>query len=172
MEFAAFYLCLAVAAAFFGYVGYQDFTEWKIRNKSVLILCGLYAVTAMAGMSTTAIMTKGFINPTTDLYAGGLLFAMGFVFWALKWFGAGDAKLLFPTGLFVGWDHMMLFTIGLLVFAILFLVVLKSPFLQAFSHTRIGFRIHEIASTRKTPYGVVIVLALYVVMYARFVPAF
>ncbi len=169
MEFAAFYSCLAVAAAFFGYVAYLDFQYWKIHNRNVLILCGLYAVVAFIGLSTTDIASKGFVDPSWDLVVGVLLFALGFVFWALKWFGAGDAKLLFPTGLFVGWDHMMLFSISLLVFAFVFLVLLKLPILHSFAHTRVGFRFHEIATTRKTPYGVVIVLALYVVMYARFI---
>ncbi|MDN3720604.1 hypothetical protein QW131_18435 [Roseibium salinum] len=40
MEFAAFYICLAASAAFFGYVAVQDFRNWKIRNRDVLILCG------------------------------------------------------------------------------------------------------------------------------------
>ncbi|MFC6657696.1 prepilin peptidase [Roseibium salinum] len=128
MEFAAFYICLAASAAFFGYVAVQDFRNWKIRNRDVLILCGFYTVTAFAGLSTTDIALQHYVDPARDLSAAALLFALGFVFWAFKLFGAGDAKLLFPTGLFVGWDHMLLFSIGLLGFAFVILVVLKSPF--------------------------------------------
>lgn len=169
MEFAVFYMCLAASAAFFAHVAIQDFREWKIRNSNVLILCGLYAVTAFAGLSTSAITMKHLVDPAMDLSAGALLFTLGFAFWVFKLFGAGDAKLLFPTGLFVGWDHMLLFAIGLLGFAFVIVVLLKSPLLNAIAHTRIGIRLHEIGSTRKTPYGVVIVLALYLVMIVKFI---
>ncbi|TBF97710.1 hypothetical protein ELG65_02650 [Rhizobium leguminosarum] len=41
----------------------------------------------------------------------GLLFALGIGLWTFGLFGAGDAKLFLPIGLFIGWNSMLPFAI-------------------------------------------------------------
>ena len=52
-----------------------------------------------------------------DVGAGLLMFALGVALWAFRLFGAGDAKLFLPIGLFIGWHGMLPFSFLLLVSA-------------------------------------------------------
>jgi prepilin peptidase CpaA len=169
LEFVLFYICLGLSGGLFAFAAIEDFRKWKIRNRTVFALIGAYIVVAGIGLSTTDIQLAGLVDPLNDLGAAALLFAIGFVLWGLKMLGAGDAKLLFPVGLFVGWTHLLLFSIGLVVFAVVPLVGLRLPHLNLIAHTRIGLRLLEIRDTKKIPYGVVIVAALYLVIFVKFV---
>ncbi len=164
-----FYLSLAVSAGFFAYAAVEDFRVWKIRHNTIFALIGLYIVTAAIGLSTQAMQAAELVDPLRDLGAGALLFAIGFGMWAFKALGGGDAKLMFPLGLFTGWDHLLLFAIGLVLFALVAVIGLRLPFLNAFGHTRIGLRLLEIRDSRKFPYAVVMVAALYLVIYVKYV---
>ena len=150
-------LSLLAAVAVFLIAAYTDFTTWKIPNRLIFMAVGCYVPYAlfsqMAGVQNA-------VEPLGGLAAAALLFVVGFVFWALKLFGAGDAKLFFPVGLFLGWPLLLPYALGLIIFAILFWLALKWPLPPTMRLTAAGVRIDEIRSSGKVPYGVVMVAAL------------
>jgi prepilin peptidase CpaA len=163
-----FFATLGLSCVVFACAAVEDFRRWKIRNRTVIALVGLYTVTAGIGLSTEAIRAEQLVNPITDLGAGALLFAIGFAMWAVKALGGGDAKLMLPVGLFVGWDYLLPYAIGLVIFAIGSVFLFRTPILYAFGHTRIGLRLLEIRDTKQFPYGVIMVAALYLALYFKY----
>ncbi|ARM91662.1 hypothetical protein RHEC894_PD00156 (plasmid) [Rhizobium sp. CIAT894] len=96
----------------------------------------------------------------SDVGVGLLMFLLRAVLWALRLFGAGDAKLFLPIGLFVGWHGMLPFSFFLLVLGILTLLALRLPVPLPVAHLAFFMRIAEIRASRKVPYGVVMVFAV------------
>jgi len=90
--------------------------------------------------------------------------SLGVALWAFRLFGAGDAKLFLPIGLFVGWHGMLPFAVFLLIGGILTMLALRLPMPLAFAHYAVIMRIEEIRTTRKIPYGVIMVFATLVTM--------
>ena len=166
--FFLFFASLALSCGVFAYAAIEDFRSLKIRNRTVLVLIVLYVVTAGIGLSTAAIRAEQLVNPIMDLGAGALVFAIGFGMWMAKALGGGDAKLMFPIGLFVGWDFLLFYAIGLVLFALGSILILYTPVLNAFGHTHIGLRLLEIRDSKKFPYGVVMVPALYVALFLKY----
>ena len=160
------YLSLFIAIGLFARAAWTDFQRWKIENRNVLLLILAYA--PYAGASLLGNPSTDLVNLQFDLLSALLLFTTGFIFWQLRLFGAGDAKLMFPVGLFVGWDMLFVFAINLEVFAVIFTVLLKLPLPLVVSNTSIGVRIDEIRATNKVPYGVVLVCALYLTLLMKF----
>ena len=157
-----------IAYILFAYVAWEDFRRWKVENRIVLLLLALFIIhTASAELAGGAI--SEIVNVTDSLLAALLLFTIGFVAWLIKIMGAGDAKLLFPVGLFVGWHQLFDFAIGLLFASIIVFLLIKLPLPLGLSMTRIGMRIDEIRSTRKVPYAVVIVLPLLIILTVRYI---
>ncbi|MDT8327017.1 MAG: hypothetical protein RQ750_06485 [Roseovarius sp.] len=138
-----------VAIAGFCHVARLDFLTLKIRNTAVLALCGLYVLWAAAG---------GFQSLRLDLVAGGLLFLIGLVMWFARLMGAGDVKLYFPLGLFIGFDLLGWYAILLLVASVLFMAALA---LAGRSRAGSGIvaRLRDLRETRKLPYAVPMVMA-------------
>ncbi|MBE0454148.1 prepilin peptidase [Roseovarius autotrophicus] len=138
-----------VAVAGFCHVAQVDFRTLKIRNASVLALCGLYVLWAAAG---------GFRTLGPDLIAGGLLFLIGLVMWFARMMGAGDVKLYFPLGLFIGFELLAWYAVLLLVASVLFVAALA---LAGRSKATSGImaRLKAIRETRKLPYAVPMVMA-------------
>ncbi|WHO76752.1 prepilin peptidase [Rhizobium sp. BT03] len=142
---------------------WTDFRTWKIPNTLVLALVTLYALRAVAVMLGSedvgaALFASSGIGG--DLAAGLLMFMLGVVLWAFRLFGAGDAKLFLPIGLFVGWHGMLPFSLLLLVLGIVTLLVLRLPVPLRLAHLAFFMRIEEIRASRKVPYGVVMVFAM------------
>lgn len=151
-------LCLLLAAALFIACAVTDFRTWKIPNTLVLAASAAYVpygfLSQMAGWKPAA-------DPLTDLGAAALLFVIGFAFWAVKLFGAGDAKLFFPVGLFTGWANLLPYALNLVLLAVVAFLLLKWPLPLQVRMTAFGTRLEEIRKTGKVPYGVVMVGALF-----------
>ncbi|MCW0000979.1 prepilin peptidase [Pararhizobium sp. YC-54] len=151
-----------VAILIFLYAAWSDFRSWKIPNGAILALLVLYCLSAVAGLLATgdtgaALFSSNGIGG--DVGAGLLLFALGVGLWAFGLFGAGDAKLLLPIGLFIGWHGMLPFAVFLLIGGILALLALRLPMPLQLAHISVFMRIEEIRATRKIPYGVIMVIA-------------
>ncbi|MEY9558950.1 prepilin peptidase [Sinorhizobium fredii] len=152
------------------YAAWSDFRLWKIPNAIVLALIAVYALDAALQLLTAADVGTALFSSSGiagDIGAGLLLFALGFGLWSFKLFGAGDAKLFLPIGLFIGWHGMLPFAIFLLIGGIAALLILKMPMPLQVAHFSVVMRLEEIRTTRKIPYGVIMVAAALPVMGLR-----
>lgn len=146
-----------LAVALLLHIAWYDFWHLKIRNGAVLILLGLYAVWLLLG---------GFQTLAGDLGTGVMLFLIGFVMWRAKMMGGGDVKLYFALGLFMGFAHIGLFAIGLLLASTLFLLVLRVAS-QVKSDGNILRRLRVIHGSGRAPYAVPLCLAAIPVILFR-----
>lgn len=162
-------LVLLSAVVVFIHVAWSDFLHWKISNQSVLMLIALFLTHAFTAKLAGGELSRE-INILFNLGAGLLLFTIGVILWILKLFGAGDAKLFFPVGLFLGWNQLVLFSIGLLGAGIFVFILLKSPLPEFVRNNSFGLRIDELRQTRKAPYGVVIILPLLLIIWLKYIP--
>ena len=161
------------AAALIVTAAWQDFRTWKIRNWTVLALLAVYALLALLRwlMPSDGLLDE--LGPRSPIYgdlaAGLLLFAIGFVLWALKMLGAGDAKLFLPVGLFVGLEFLFPFGVALAVGAVVVAVALKFPVPLHYQVWPTAARLEEIRKTGKVPYGVLIAAAALFSMWLRYI---
>ena len=138
-----------VAVALLIHIAWYDFKNLTIRNNSVLLLLALYLVwSALNGFQT-------FVG---DLGVGAFLFILGLVMWLMRLMGAGDVKLYFALGLFMGINTAGLFAIFLLIATILFLLAMFIA-ARAKAETGIPGRLREIRETGKAPYAVPMCMA-------------
>ncbi|MCA1491864.1 prepilin peptidase [Ensifer sp. NBAIM29] len=164
------------------YAAWSDFRLWKIPNGVVLALIAVYATGAALRLmmpeqvgGAVGLLMEEDLGATLfssngiggDLAAGVLLFGLGFALWCFRLFGAGDAKLFLPIGLFVGWHGMLPFAIFLLIGGVLTMLALRLPMPLQFAHYSVVMRLEEIRTTRKIPYGVIMVAAALAVMALR-----
>lgn len=160
----------AASVLLFLYAAWSDFRSWKIPNGVILALLTLYCLRAVAALLTTDDVGAALFSSTGiggDAAAGLLLFVLGVALWAFGLFGAGDAKLFLPIGLFIGWHGMLPFAIFLLIGGVLALLALRLPMPLQLAHFPIFMRIEEIRATRKVPYGVIMVIAALPVLALR-----
>jgi len=160
-------LVLVATGLCFLYAAFTDFRSWKIHNQTVLALILLFAIYA-ACEPHIAINWFPPVHLPTALGAGGLLFVTGFLLWQFKLLGAGDAKLMFPIGLFLGWSNLMTYALFLIGFALLTMLLLRMPLPYGLSKTWPGMRLNEIRTTGKVPYGVVMVAAFFAILYVNY----
>jgi len=161
----------AIAVLLFIYAAWSDFRSWKIPNGAILALLALYCLRASAGLLMTDDVGAALFSSVGiggDVGAGLLLFALGVGLWAFGLFGAGDAKLFLPIGLFIGWHGMLPFAIFLLIGGVLALLALRLRMPLQLAHMSIIMRIEEIRATRKVPYGVIMVIAALSVLALRY----
>lgn len=154
----------------FLYAAWSDFQRWRIPNGAVLALVAIYGLGAAARLLSTEDFGAELFSLDGvggDVGAGLLFFALGVGLWAFRLFGAGDAKLFLPIGLFVGWHAMLPFAFFLLLGGVLTMLALRLPMPLAFAHYAVIMRIEEIRVTRKIPYGVIMVFAALVTMALR-----
>ncbi|MGR4842498.1 prepilin peptidase [Rhizobium sp. LARHSG275] len=152
----------SISVLLFLYAAWTDFRTWKIPNTIVLALVTLYALRAvgvMLGSEDVGAALFASSGIGGDVAAGLLMFMLGVALWAFRLFGAGDAKLFLPIGLFVGWHGMLPFSFFLLVLGIVTLLALRLPVPLPVAHLAFFMRIEEIRASRKIPYGVVMVFA-------------
>ncbi|MBX5022745.1 prepilin peptidase [Rhizobium lentis] len=152
-----------LAVFLFLYAAWTDFRTWKIPNSLVLALVTLYALRAVAvilGSEDIGAALFASSGIGGDVGAGLLMFMLGVMLWAFRLFGAGDAKLFLPIGLFVGWHGMLPFAVSLLVLGIVTLLALRLPVPLRVAHLAFFMRIEEIRASRKIPYGVIMVFAV------------
>ena len=108
------------------------------------------------------------VDPISALGAAVVLFTIGFVLWMLKMLGAGDVKLMLPVGLFTGWEYLLPFSLGLILFAVIAIFIMKLPLPAGLGNTIVGMRLDEIRRSGKVPYGVVMVTALLGTLYIKY----
>ncbi|WP_064707141.1 prepilin peptidase [Rhizobium bangladeshense] len=156
-----------LAVFLFLYAAWSDFRTWKIPNAVVLALVALYTLRAVAlilGSNDVGAALFASSGIGGDMGAGLLMFMLGVALWAFRLFGAGDAKLFLPIGLFVGWHGMLPFAVSLLVLGIATLLALRLPVPLPVAHLAFFMRIEEIRASRKIPYGVIMVFATLLTM--------
>nr|WP_245262255.1 pilus assembly protein CpaA [Mesorhizobium sp. WSM3626] len=174
MEFLGV-VAIVAAAGLILIAAWQDFIAWKIRNWTVLALVADYALLALIRWANPGAGILAGIDSASplqgDLAAGLLLLTIGFVLWALRMLGAGDAKLFFPIGLFVGLNHLFSFAVGLAAGGVVVSLALQFPVPLQYQAWPALSRIEEIRKTRKVPYGVIMAAAALVAMYLRYFTA-
>jgi prepilin peptidase CpaA len=141
-------------------IAWLDFLTLKIRNTDVLVLSGVTLL-----MVALTLPSPGLV----DLAAGALLFVLGVVFWSLGMTGAGDAKLLFPLGIMVGFDGLATFALLLMPVSLLVLVLFIAARLILPEDGRLRRRLAEIKATKGIPYAVPLFLAAFGAMLPRFI---
>jgi len=161
------FLLLFGSIFIFSYAAFKDFFTWKISNATVLAATVSYIPFAVTGLLAGPVLSAK-VDPISALAAAVTLFTIGFVLWMLKMLGAGDAKLMFPVGLFAGWDYLLPFALGLMFFAVIALLVMKLPLPAGLGGTMVGMRLDEIRLSGKVPYGVVMVAALLATLYVKY----
>lgn len=138
---------LVLAVILLLYVAWVDFWTLKVRNASVLALLAVYLVFSV---------TEGFVSLAPDLFAAVLLFLLGLIFWLIGKMGAGDAKLFFPLGLFVGHAGLVPFAVGLIAGTFLLLLALRAP--SDAAQGAAARRLVELRRTGRVPYAVPMVI--------------
>ncbi|ASY57850.1 MULTISPECIES: prepilin peptidase [Sinorhizobium] len=152
------------------YAAWSDFRLWKIPNLIVLALVAVYGFYTALQLLTAEDVGAALFSSSGiagDVGAGLLLFAIGFGLWSFKLFGAGDAKLFLPIGLFIGWHGMLPFAVFLLIGGVVTLLILKLPMPLQLAHLSVVMRVEEIRTTRKIPYGVIMAAAALTMMALR-----
>lgn len=143
-------LVLAViVVGLLAWIAWHDFKYMVIGNGVVLVLLGLYA--AWAALT-------GFQTLVGDLAAGALLFLPAFAMWLLRLMGAGDVKLYFALGIFMGFDGLPFFALALLGITLLFIMVMAIA-RKTQSKSEFWSRLREFKSSGKAPYGVIMCCA-------------
>jgi prepilin peptidase CpaA len=130
-------------------IGWRDFLTYRISNRDVLILTSMVAVLVLLRGPQGAM-----IDLVPDLFAGALLFGLGFVMWLLGAMGAGDVKLYFPLGVLVGWSLLPIYVVFLLFASILMLVAVWLAGRFPKENGGLRARLTEIARAKKVPYAV------------------
>lgn len=139
-------------------IAWHDFGHFTIHNRAVLVLLVLYL--AWAALT-------GFASLAGDLAAGLILFLPGFAMWLLRLMGAGDVKLYFGLGLFMGMPGLGLFAALLLAVSVLFLLLLHGA--ARLGTGRLPRRMKEIRASGKAPYAVIMCSAAIPVMLVRLI---
>ncbi len=82
----------------------SDLLTMRISNKLVLLLAGsFFAIALLAGFSVELL--------GTHVAAAAIVLAVSFSFFALRWIGGGDAKLLAATTLWFGFEDMLIYLV-------------------------------------------------------------
>jgi prepilin peptidase CpaA len=147
---AVFVFCLCYAVI-------SDFTRLLIPNWIPLVLIGAFALFAPIYLDLDAVLDH--------LIYAGLVFALGFAFFAAGWVGGGDVKLMTATMLWIGGDGAMTFVLLMAILGgglTLLLLTFKkyTNVLRAWAPRNwlIG-RLVDLAESGQCPYGVAIGIA-------------
>jgi prepilin peptidase CpaA len=107
-----FYIEIAAVAVLL-YVGFTDFRTFKIRNDVLMLLVLLYVL--------LAIVSRSWIEIIGDVILAVFMFAVLLWFFAQRFIGGGDVKLVSVACLWVGAHCALLFSGLLLAFLVLHL---------------------------------------------------
>ncbi|RWM26166.1 prepilin peptidase [Mesorhizobium sp.] len=145
---AASLLLKALAIPLLVRVAWLDFTAQRISNRDVLLLLCL----GLGSLQLSSVAVGSWWDMGLSALAGLVLFVGLFPFWTLRKVGAGDVKLMAVTPLLVGGSGLVVFSLLLLVFALVTALLVKSPFLLPAG----AFRIYVQHLDRKgvVPFGV------------------
>jgi prepilin peptidase CpaA len=95
-DFASYMVAYALTGVL-AWAAYSDSTRRLIPNRSVLAIVGLFAIWSAA---------HGFEGLLPSVLTAFAMLVVAIGFYAIKWFGAGDAKLFAALTLFSGFAHL------------------------------------------------------------------
>ncbi|WP_136617280.1 MULTISPECIES: prepilin peptidase [Mesorhizobium] len=146
-------LLKALAIPLLARIAWLDFTTQKIANRDVLLLLCLGA----GGMLLLSLQSGSWWDMGLSAVAGLVLFLALFPFWILRKIGAGDVKLMAVVPFLTGGTDLVVFSMLLLVFALVTAAAMKNPFLLPAG----AFRLYVQHLDRKgvVPFGVPISVA-------------
>jgi len=169
MLLAASLLLKALAIPLLARIAWVDFTTQKISNRDVLLLFCL----GLGSLQFLSILTGSWWDMGLSAFAGLVLFLALFPFWTLRKIGAGDVKLMAVIPFLTGGNDLVVFSMLLLVFALVTAAAMKNPFLLPAG----AFRVYVQHLDRKgvVPFGVPLSVAaictLVLVIYESLVSA-
>ncbi|RVC64316.1 prepilin peptidase [Mesorhizobium sp.] len=148
MLLAASLLLKALAAALLARIAWLDFTTQKISNRDVVLLLCL----GLGSLQLASVVAGSWWDMGLSALAGLVLFVGLFPLWILRKVGAGDVKLMAVTPFLVGGSDLVVFSLLLLVFALVTALLVKNPFLLPAG----AFRVYIQHLDRKgvVPFGV------------------
>ena len=162
-------LLKALAIPLLARIAWLDFTTQKIANRDVLLLLCLGA----GSLLLLLLRSGSWLDMGLSAAAGLVLFLALFPFWLLRKIGAGDVKLMAVVPFLTGGNDLVVFSMLLLVFALVTAAAMKNPFLLPAG----AFRVYVQHLDRKgvVPFGVPISVAaictLVLVIYESLVSA-
>jgi prepilin peptidase CpaA len=153
MLLAASLLLKVLAIPLFARIAWRDFATQKISNRDVLLLLCL----GIASMQFMSIQAGSWWDMGLSIITGFVLLVVLFPFWVLRKVGAGDVKLIAVVPFLTGGTDLVVFTLLLLVFALITAAVVKNPFMLPEG----AFRLYAEHLDRKgvVPFGVPISIA-------------
>lgn len=128
------WLLKGATIALLGHIAYTDFRTFKIRNSSVVLLLLLYGMYAFVFRTRYEILF--------NVVLGGVMFGLLLLFYAKRAVGGGDVKFVPVVALWVGTHCALLFSILLLAFIALHLIVVRlgwAPTLAVGEHGAIPY---------------------------------
>lgn len=145
---AASLLLKALAVPLLVRIAWVDFTTQKITNRDVLLLLCM----GLGSLQLLSLLSGSWWDMGLSAIAGLLLFVVLFVFWSLRKLGAGDVKLMSAMPFLIGGGGLVVFSILLLIFAMVTALLVKNPFLLPAG----AFRVYVQHMDRKgvVPFGV------------------
>ncbi|MER8437764.1 prepilin peptidase [Mesorhizobium sp. M1312] len=148
MLLAASVLLKGLAIPLLVRIAWLDFTTQKISNQNVLLLLCL----GLGSLQLLSVQSGSWWDMGLSGLAGLLLFVALFPFWAMRKIGAGDVKLMAVVPLLIGGSGLAVFSVLLLVFALVAALLVKNPFLLPAG----AFRVYVQHLDRKgvVPFGV------------------
>ncbi|RWB79169.1 MAG: prepilin peptidase [Mesorhizobium sp.] len=148
MILAALLLLKLLAAALLVRVAVMDFNKQTITNGDVLLLLCL----GLGSLQLASVVAGSWWDFGLSAIAGLVLFLALFPFWVMRRLGAGDVKLMAVMPFVIGGSSLAVFSLLLLVFALITAVAVKNPFLLPAG----AFRVYVQHLDRKgvVPFGV------------------
>ncbi|MBZ9708159.1 prepilin peptidase [Mesorhizobium sp. ESP7-2] len=146
-------LLKALAIPLLARIAWLDFTTQRIANRDVLLLLCL----GVGSLLLLALRSGSWWDMGLSAAAGLVLFLALFPFWVLRKIGAGDVKLMAVVPFLTGGADLVVFSMLLLVFALITAAGMKNPFLLPAG----AFRVYVQHLDRKgvVPFGVPISVA-------------
>ena len=145
------FLFLAVFPAALLIAATTDIYDFKIPNWISILLIAAYP---LAGISVGAPM----MAMVEGLLLGGAVLVVGFVLFAVKFFGGGDAKLIAAVSPWIGLAGFSEFFMSMVLaggFLAIFLIAFrKTPALPVYAHAPWLLRMHQ--NRHELPYAVAI----------------
>ncbi|MEO1135598.1 MAG: prepilin peptidase, partial [Pseudomonadota bacterium] len=145
------YLLLSIFPAALLIAAANDIYEFKIPNWISILLITAYPAAGLAVGASPEVMFEGVL-------IGAAALTIGFILFATKIVGGGDAKLLAATAPWLGLGSLGVFlfntAISGLILALIMVMFRKLPILPVYAHAPWLIRLHE--RKKDLPYAVAI----------------
>lgn len=149
---------VAIVFSLFTVAAVSDARTMRIPNWMSVAIVVAFAVRAVVSPETFQWM---------DLAFGAGVFVVGFVFYALKGFGAGDVKLATAGALWFGAAQASDFlAVMALVGGALAILILVANHMAAF-HRILRFAMPALERTKSVPYGIAIAAGAYFALFQQ-----